>query len=127
MSNAPLVMPDLKPFKSNDGKVIEGRRQWREHLAQNNLIEWGKSEIADATAKHQKRQREAAERAERMARDTLMRTDWDAVQAQQLPTDERAKTRLWCKVAERIEGREKPTRRQLLRVVVEEVKRNKRG
>lgn len=126
-SIAPYVVPDIAPFRSNDGTQIEGRRQWREHLAKNNLVELGNSDIAAATARHEREKRAAAERAERLARDAFLKTDWEAVKAEQLPTDERAKTRLWCKVAERMEGRERPTRRQLLRIVVEEVKRESKA
>ena len=125
--SAPYVIPDIKPFRSNDGAEINGRTQWREHLAKNNLVEMGSSDLAAATARHEREKRAAAERAERLAKDAFLKTDWDAVKAEQLPSDERTKTRLWCKVAERIEGRERPTRRQMLRIVVEEVKRTKRS
>lgn len=119
------VIPDLKPFKSNDGAQIEGRRQWKEHLKNNNLVEYGHSDISKAAELHAKRQREAAEKAEKLAKDAFMKTDWDAVK--DLPHEDRKKSRVWCKVAERIEGREKPSRKQLLSIVIEEVKRNKRS
>lgn len=42
--NAPLVMPDLKPYQSMvTGEMIGGRRQHREHLRAHNVVEVGNS------------------------------------------------------------------------------------
>jgi hypothetical protein len=40
--NAPMVMSDIKPYKSMiDGKMIESRSVHRAHLKQHNMIEIG--------------------------------------------------------------------------------------
>lgn len=42
--NAPMVMPDLRPYKSMvTGEEIGGRRQHREHLKAHNVVEVGNS------------------------------------------------------------------------------------
>ena len=70
------VIPDIKPFKSNDGAQIEGRSQWREHLKVNNLVEYGASDLSKAAELHQKRQKAAADKAEKLAKQAFMKTDW---------------------------------------------------
>jgi len=40
--NAPMIMPDIQPYKSMaTGEMIGGRRQHREHLKQHGLVEVG--------------------------------------------------------------------------------------
>lgn len=42
--NAPMVMPDIQPYRSMvTGEVIGGRRQHREHLKAHNVVEVGNS------------------------------------------------------------------------------------
>lgn len=42
--SAPMVMPDLQPYKSMvTGELIQGRRQHREHLKTHNVVEVGNS------------------------------------------------------------------------------------
>lgn len=42
--NAPMVMPDLQPYRSMvTGEEIGGRRQHREHLKAHNVVEVGNS------------------------------------------------------------------------------------
>jgi hypothetical protein len=42
--NAPMVMPDLQPYRSMvTGEQIGGRRQHREHLKTHNVVEVGNS------------------------------------------------------------------------------------
>jgi len=118
MSAAPYVIPDIQPFVSNDGAVIEGRRQWREHLKANDLVELGHSDIKHAESEHERRRKDALEKVQRLQQEIIGK--WD--DPEPLPESEPAKKRLWCKVAERLEGRERPTRKQLIRVVVEEMK-----
>ena len=39
------VMGDIAPFMSPDGVMIEGRKQWREHLKRTDSIEMGHSDV----------------------------------------------------------------------------------
>lgn len=41
------VMPDIAPFTDNTGTYIAGRRQWREHLKNNNLNELSREDVAN--------------------------------------------------------------------------------
>lgn len=41
------VMPDIQPFTDNTGTYIAGRRQWREHLKNNNLNELSRADVAN--------------------------------------------------------------------------------
>jgi hypothetical protein len=104
---------------SNDGARIEGRRQWREHLKANDLVELGHADIKDAESAQEKKRRAALEKVERLQKEVIGK--WE--EPEPLPDNEPAKKRLWCKVAERLENREQPTRKQLIRVVVEELRR----
>lgn len=116
---SPYVIPDIQPFVSNDGAVIEGRRQWREHLKANDLVELGHADIKDAESAQEKRRRAALEKVQRLQKEIIGK--WE--ETEPLPDNEPAKKRLWCKVAERLDGRDTPTRKQLIRVVVEELRR----
>ena len=116
------VIPDIQPFTANDGARIEGRRQWREHLKANDLLELGPSDITYQQSEHVRKQRAALEKMQRLEKDVIGK--WS--EPEPLPETEREKTRLWCKVAERLDGRDKPSRKQLIRVVAEEMKGMKR-
>ena len=39
------VMGDIEPFRSPDGVMITGRKQWREHLKATDSIEMGHSDV----------------------------------------------------------------------------------
>ena len=123
MSNAPYIQPDIAPFRDiGSGKVIEGRRQWREHVKNNGLVEYGKTDLRDMQGVHEKRKRAAAERAQKIATEVV--GEWK--EPEPLPKDERQNSRLWAKVAERLEHRPVPPRKTLIRIILEESKRAKR-
>lgn len=113
------VIPDIQPFTSNDGVRIEGRRQWREHLKAKGLEELGLSDLSAAQQAAEKRKREAIAKVEKLKNEVIGK--WE--EPTPLPESETERNRLWCKVAERLDGRDKPTRKQLIRVVVEEMRR----
>jgi len=122
MSQAPYVIPDIQPFTDNTGTHIGGRAQWRDHLKRNNLAEFGVSDIEYQQSLHEKRRREAIERVQKMQSEIVGK--W--TETTPLPESEPVRNRLWCKVAERIEGREPPTRKQLIRITLEELRRQRR-
>lgn len=117
------VIPDIAPFKANTGKVIEGRRQWREHLKETGAVELGSADIAEMQSVHEKKRQEIREKVEKQTKAQL-KTQWE--EPKDIERDPHRHKRLWAKVAERLEGREQPTRKQLLRVVIEEQQRVKR-
>lgn len=117
------VIPDIQPFKDTTGKVIEGRRQWREHLKSIDAVEMGKGDLEAARAVQEKKKQAQLAKIEQAAKASL-KTEW--TEPKDIERDPHSHKRLWAKVAERLEGREAPTRKQLLRIVVEEQKRCKR-
>lgn len=121
--SAPYVIPDIAPFKANTGKVIEGRRQWKEHLKETGSVELGKQDLAEMQSVHEKKRQEIREKVEQQTKVSL-KTDWE--EPKDIEKDPHRHKRFWAKVAERLDGRDPPSRRQLLRIVVEECKRSKR-
>jgi hypothetical protein len=53
------VMGDIAPFMSPDGVMIEGRKQWREHLKRTDSIEMGHSDVKYAQQEWNKKERSA--------------------------------------------------------------------
>jgi len=117
------VIPDIQPFKDTTGKVIEGRRQWRDHLKAIDAVEMGHSDLEAQRAALEKKKREHLEKVEKAAK-LQLKTEWQ--EPKEVEQDPQTHKRLWAKVAERLEGRPEPTRKQLLRIVMEEQRRAKR-
>lgn len=121
---APYVQPDLAPWRDiGSGKVIEGRRQWREHVKANNLVEYGRDDMLRLTSAHEQRKKAAAARTERIAREVV--GEWQ--EHEPLPEQGVEHTRLWARVAERLEHRPVPPRKTLIRIILEEARRTRRG
>jgi hypothetical protein len=108
------VMPDFQPFVSNDGKVIEGRRQWREHLKQTGGLEMGHGDIKKQTEAWKNRQ--AAHQA-KLAK--AQSTVADATANVSHNFDPAPRSRLSAEVANRLHGKTPPTRRELINLAVE--------
>jgi hypothetical protein len=117
------VIPDIQPFKDTTGKVIEGRRQWREHLKEIDAVELDKGDLARMQEAQEKKRQAHLAKVEQQTK-LQLKTEWQ--EPQEVQSDPNSHKRLWAKVAERLEGRPQPTRKQLLRIVVEEQKRVKR-
>lgn len=117
------VQPDIAPFKDTTGKVIEGRRQWREHLKATDAVEMSKGDLEAARAAQEKKRQEQIAKVEKQAK-LALKTEWQ--EPKEVERDPTSHKRLWAKVAERLEGRDQPTRKQLLRIVMEEARRAKR-
>ena len=117
------VIPDIAPFKDTTGKVIEGRRQWRDHLKSIDAVEMSKGDLAAAQEIQEKKRQAQIALVEKQAKVSL-KTEWQ--EPKEIERDPTSHKRLWAKVAERLDGREQPSRKQLLRIVMEEVKRAKR-
>jgi hypothetical protein len=59
------VMGDIAPFMSPDGKMIEGRKQWRDHLKRTDSIEMGHSDVKYAQARMEQEKGSAPRQAAR--------------------------------------------------------------
>lgn len=106
---APVVIDDIEPFVATTGKLIAGRRQWRDHLKEIGAVEMGHADLEKATTAHQARK--AA---------SLTRPRTPAYQGETKPI-ERSKTT--CRLLERLEGRPAPDRKTLIKMAIEERKR----
>ena len=106
------VMPDFQPFVANDGKVIEGRRQWREHLKNTNGVEMGHGDIKRQTETWNKKQ---AANAAKVAEGQKY------IKPAEFKPDAHAEgpSRLSIEVANRLHGKERPSRRELVQLAVE--------
>lgn len=110
--DAAYVLPDMQPFRSNDGAFINGRRQWREHLRANELVELGHSDIKagqEAWSKRKAIHRERVERASKLARTEHVESEFSVKQ----------RSRVGVEVANRLHGRPTPTRRELIRLTLD--------
>ena len=44
--SAPMIMPDIKPYRSTiTGEIVGGRAQHKNHLRQHNLVEIGNEQV----------------------------------------------------------------------------------
>jgi hypothetical protein len=113
------IIPDIEPFKANDGTVIRGRAHWRDHLKATNTVEMGHSDVRAAEAVHAKRK---AAHAARVSRSLAIATQSD------IPVVESRvdHSRIAARVAERLEGRPTPPRTTLIKIALEEARRNRR-
>jgi len=103
------VVPDLEPWRDTSGKLITGRRAWREHLRALGLEEYGHGDLKAAT------ERFAAKQARKQALGPLPSAPVDVMKAR--PSEpSRAARRL----QERLYGRPEPDRRTLIGMAIEE-------
>lgn len=116
---AAYVMPDIAPFRSNDGAQISGRAAWREHLKATGLVELGISDIKAGRERWEQRKKNQSARVRGENVDVT----------HEVPIDFRpsAPSRLQIEIANRLHGRPAPDRKSLVRLVVEQAKRMKRG
>lgn len=106
------VMGDVQPFKANDGTVIEGRRQWREHLQRTGGVELGVSDIKKQTEVWNKRKsafQEKVKAGEKYIAPATFKPD----------AKPEAPSRLSIEVANRLYGKGKPSRRELISLAVD--------
>jgi hypothetical protein len=109
---APEVMPDFQPFISNDGVVIHGRRQWREHVNRTGAIEMGVSDIKKGTEDFRKRKESFQAKVKQGEKYIAPATFKPDAQPE-------GPSRLSVEVANRLYGKERPSRRELVSLAVE--------
>jgi hypothetical protein len=106
------VMPDFQPFIANDGTLIKGRRQWREHLKQTGGLEMGHADIQAGTQAFQRRKAQFHQKVregEKYIAPATFKPD----------AKPEAPSRLSIEVANRLHGKERPSRRELVQLAVE--------
>ncbi len=108
------VMPDVEPFRSNDGKIIKGRRQWKEHLKNTNGVEMGHDDIQKQTQVW--RNKQEVHRAKLQKHQAVVSEATAKLPERFDPTP---RSRLSAEVANRLHGKEAPSRRELINLAVE--------
>lgn len=112
------IIPDIEPFKANDGAVIRGRSHWREHLKMTSTVELGHSDVRAMEATHARK---------KIEHQTRLRSAAEAAKPVDTPVME-AKVdhaRITARVMERLEGRPTPPRKELIKIALEEARRNR--
>ena len=113
------IIPDIEPFKANDGAVINGRAHWRNHLKATGTVEMGHSDVRSMEAAHARKKAAHQERLRTSAAKAVSR-DVPVVDAR---VDH---SRIAARVAERLEGRPVPERKTLIKIALEEARRSRR-
>lgn len=115
---AHYVIPDISPFRSNDGTPIKGRAHWREHLKATGQVEMGHSDIKYSQAVHEKK---------KAAHQQRLSTALKQVQMAEVPVVEGRvdRPRIASRVAERLYGRPTPDRKTLIKIALEERRRTR--
>lgn len=116
--HVPFVIPDIESFRDTSGKVIAGRREWREHLASTGTFEMGHADLKTLTERHQKAK---LVYRERMANATK------AAPPQSIPRNAKPvePSSAAQRVMERLHGRPTPDRPTIIKIAMEERMRKK--
>ena len=118
---APMIMPDIAPFRSSDGAYISGRSAWREHLKATGTVELGHSDVA-AQRNEWNRKRQTFQSRLEMSK--------EAVREASPPTGEVRpikRTNLNVEIANRLHNRPAPDRKELIKLTLDLAKRMNRG
>ena len=112
------VIPDIEPFKSNDGAVIRSRSHWRDHLKATGAVEMGHSDIKHSQVQHEKRKALQQERYQKAAQ--FAKTQDVSVMEGRVD-----RPRISAAVMNRLENRPAPDRKTLIKIALEERRRMK--
>lgn len=107
------VMPDIEPFRDTSGKLISGRRGWREHLAETGAQEMGHADIKKMT------ERQIASKQVHRARMDRATREAPPMHANVMAAPSEP-SRTAARVAERLYGRPTPDRPTLIKIAIEE-------
>jgi hypothetical protein len=113
------VMGDIEPFRSPDGVMISGRKQWREHLKATDSIEMGHSDVKYAQQEWNKKKEIQRER---------LKGQVATVQEFDRPGSPIAPMRmsgLNVEMANRLHNRPPPERKEMIKMTLEQMKRMK--
>ena len=113
------VMGDITPFMSPDGVMIEGRKQWRDHLKRTDSIEMGHSDVKYAQQEWNKKKEAHRDR---------LRGQLQTVQEFDRPGAPIAPVKmsnLNVEMANRLHNRPMPERKEMIKMTLEQMKRMK--
>jgi hypothetical protein len=113
------VMGDIAPFMSPDGVMIEGRKQWREHLKRTDSIEMGHSTLS-MLSKSGTRKKEA--HRDRLRGQLATVQEFDRPGAPIAPVK---MSNLNVEMANRLHNRPMPERKEMIKMTLEQMKRMK--
>ena len=113
------VMGDIEPFRSPDGVMIEGRKQWREHLKATDSIEMGHSDVKYA---QQEWNRKKEIQRERLKGQVATVQEFDRPGS---PIAPMRMSNLNVEMANRLHNRPMPERKEMIKMTLEQMKRMK--
>ena len=113
------VRGDIEPFRSPDGAMISGRKEWREHLKRTDTIEMGHSDVKYAQQQWNKKKEIQRER---------LKGQVATVQEFDRPGSPIAPMRmsgLNVEMANRLHNRPMPERKEMIKMTLDQMKRMK--
>ena len=113
------VMSDIEPFRSPDGVMITGRKQWREHLKATDSIEMGHSDVKYA---QQEWNRKKEVQRERLKGQVATVQEFDRPGS---PIAPMRMSGLNVEMANRLHNRPMPERKEMIKMTLEQMKRMK--
>ena len=113
------VMSDIEPFRSPDGVMITGRKQWREHLKATDSIEMGHSDVKYA---QQEWNRKKEVQRERLKGQVATVQEFDRPGS---PIAPMRMSNLNVEMANRLHNRPMPERKEMIKMTLEQMKRMK--
>jgi len=113
------VRGDIAPFMSPDGVMIEGRKQWREHLKRTDTIEMGHSDVKYAQAEWN---RKKEIQRERLKGQVATVQEFDRPGA---PITQMQRSGLNVEMANRLHNRPAPERKEMIKMTLDQMKRMK--
>ena len=113
------VMGDIESFRSPDGIMIEGRKQWREHLKATDSIEMGHSDVKYAQQEWNKKKEIQRERLKGQVA-TVQEFDRPGA-----PITPMQRSGLNVEMANRLHNRPAPERKEMLKMTLDQMKRMK--
>ncbi len=108
------VQGDIEEFRSTDGALISGRRQWREHLKATGNIEMGQEDVKRQYERWQSKRSTFQDRIRQPERSGVSQSNTDVVRAPDLQASQIQK-----EVANRLDGRPTPDRKMLIKLTLE--------
>jgi hypothetical protein len=114
------VQDDIQEFRSPDGAMIGGKRQWREHLKRTGTMEMGHSDVRASQEKWQKRKEAHHEKIAKAGKMGVQQVETKEGGDDIRPAE---RSRINCEVLNRLEGRPAPDRKTLIKLALETARR----
>lgn len=111
---AHFVQGDIPEFRSTDGAVISGRRQWRDHLKESGCIEMGLSDMMAQKDRWDSRKSSFQSKIAGAAQQQVREVAPPSGEIREID-----RTRQTAEVLNRLEGRPAPDRKTLIKLNIE--------